>query len=111
MGLPNRVNILGVEHKIEYVDNPAEVDIWKRSSLWGQIDHWTRTIRVYKNSRPDPDVWETVWHEILHGISNSLKIKVNGGSLHDAEEAIDLLSLAITDVLFRNGWIRETLNE
>ncbi len=104
--IPDKVNILGVEYKIEYVDNPAEVDIFKRASLWGQIDYWTRTIRVYKNSRPATDIWETVWHEVLHGICECLKLKIDGKELSKSEDTVDLLALAITDTIFRNGWMQ-----
>ena len=54
MALPNKVNILGVEYKIFYFDKPSEVYIYKRESFWGQIDYWTRTIRVYKNVHNNP---------------------------------------------------------
>jgi len=101
---PDKVNILGVEYSIEYVDNPANVDMYKRESLWGQIDYWTRTIRIYDNGRSPEDVWRALLHEILHGISEPLKLKLKEEAMHDE---LDLLSIALTDVLFRNGWIKE----
>jgi len=101
---PQRVNILGITYSIEYVDKPSDVDIYKRESLWGQIDYWTRSIRVYANGRADEDVWETIWHEILHGIVEALKIKSLQSD--DSHDDLDLLALAITDVLFRNSWIK-----
>jgi hypothetical protein len=103
---PTVVNILGVDYRIEYVDNPAEVDIFRRTSLWGQVDYWTRTIRIYANNRPEADIWETLIHEVLHAISESLHIKINGNKLDDTGDAIDLIALGLTDVLFRNDWIR-----
>jgi len=53
---PNKVNILGIEYSITYLDKPSDVDIYKRESLWGQIDYWTRTIRIYDNGRPEEDI-------------------------------------------------------
>jgi hypothetical protein len=101
---PNSVNILGITYSIEYVDKPSDVDIYKRDSMWGQIDYWTRSIRVYDNGRPIEDVFETVLHETIHGIAEGLKIKsVSGDEGHDD---LSLLSLALSDVLFRNGWIK-----
>jgi len=100
---PDKVNILGVAYTITYVDKPSEVDIYKRESLWGQIDYWTRTIRVYDNGRPDEDVFHTVMHEVLHGISNSLKLILDKDEHHDD---LDILALALTDILFRNDWIK-----
>jgi hypothetical protein len=100
---PEIVSILGIEYKIEYVDNPYEVDINKREPLWGQIDYWTRTIRIYDNNRPQEDIWQTLMHEVLHGISEALNMKLNEDDMHDE---LDLLAIAITDVFFRNGWIK-----
>ena len=102
MGLPRKVVILGKTYTIEYVDNPAEVDILKREALWGQIDYWTRTIRIYKNKRELEDVWVTIIHEVLHGILTDLQIK----ALKEQEDDIALLSLGLTDTLIRNGWLR-----
>lgn len=98
---PTSVNIVGIEYQIEYVDRPSDVDIYKRESLWGQIDYWTRTIRVYDNGRSTEDRWHTIIHEVLHGVVTALKID----SLHEKEDDVDLLALALTDVLFRNRWI------
>ena len=98
---PDEINILGVVYKVIYVDKPSDVDIYKRDSLWGQIDYWTRTIRVYDDGeRPGEDIWHTIFHEIIHGIQAALNLK----SLKDAEDDIDVLSLALADVIFRNGW-------
>jgi len=99
---PKTVNILGVEYSITYVDNPSEVDIYKRASLWGQTDFWTRTIRIYDNGRPEEDVFQTVLHEVLHGVAEALKLELRKEERHDE---LDLIALALTDILFRNGWI------
>ncbi|MBE2200424.1 MAG: hypothetical protein IAE79_17550 [Anaerolinea sp.] len=98
---PTKVNILGVTYTVEYVQNPAEVDIFRRKSLWGQIDYWTRTIRIYDNGRPMEDLWQTLLHEILHGIAEAMHL--NG--LNEHHEELDIVALALTDVLFRNGWL------
>lgn len=102
---PLSVNILGTEYTIEYCNKPSEVDIYKRESLWGQIDYWTRTIRIYENDRINSDLWQTLIHEILHGIVVSLKIKELQGK--ENEDKIDLLALGLTDVLFRNRFLKE----
>lgn len=100
---PESVNILGIEYSITYVDKPSEVDIYKRNSMWGQIDYWTRTIRIYDNgSRPNEDVFQTVMHEVLHGIAEALKLDLRKDERHDE---LDILALALTDVFFRNGWL------
>lgn len=103
MFLPQKVNILGIDYAIIYVDNPAEVDLYKRKSLWGQIDYWTRTIRIYKYKRNSEDIFQTLMHEILHGISSALHLKwLDDDKNHDE---LDLLALAMVDILQRNNWI------
>lgn len=102
---PESVNILGVTYKISYVDKPPDVDIFKRASLWGQIDYWTRTIRVYDDgTQPPEDTWRMLFHEILHGIAHQLHLKVLEDE--DNHDLLDVLALALTDVLFRNDWIK-----
>jgi hypothetical protein len=106
MNKPTTVNILGKEYQIFYVDNPAEVDIYKRESLWGQIDYWTRTIRIYDNGSQDGDIWHNLWHEILHGIIDALHITDISSLGKDKEnEIVDLLALGIMDVISRNYWM------
>lgn len=100
---PNNLVILGTPYSIEYVDKPSEVDLYKRESLWGQIDYWTRTIRIYDNGNADEDVWHTILHEVLHGITNGLKLtELDKDANHD--EMI-VLALALVDVMVRNGWL------
>jgi len=102
---PTEINILGIQYRVEYMDKPSDVDIYKRESLWGQIDYWTRTIRIYDNGRQQEDIWQTVLHEVLHGIAEALKLSVLGNA--DYHDELDLLALALVDVLFRNGWMKE----
>ena len=102
MKLPERVNILGVEYTIEYLDNPADVDSYHRQSKWGEIDFWTRSIRVYKGDRPFEDIWGTIFHEIFHGISEALHLK----NVDDENDTVDLLGMAFADLLIRNDWLK-----
>ena len=100
---PTEIVILGIPYAITYTDKPSEVDIFKRASLWGQIDYWTRTIRIYDNGNSDEDVWHTIVHEVCHGITAGLKLsELDKDENHDE---IDVLSLALTDVMIRNGWL------
>lgn len=104
MKYPEKVNILGIEYSIEYVDKPSEVDIYKRVSLWGQIDAWTRTIRIYDKDRAREDVWETIVHEVLHAIDNHLHLKLFDDE--DGHDSLGVLALALMDTFFRNGWMK-----
>lgn len=100
---PEKVNILGICYTIEYTDKPSDVDIYKKESLWGQVDYWTRTIRVYDNERTGEDIWQTIFHEVLHGIVKHLHLD----SLDKEEDQLDMLALALVDVLFRNNWMKK----
>ena len=105
MDLPREVNIMGIIYKIEYYDKPSDVDVFKRTSLWGQYDSWTRTIRVYNDGKlPITKIWQTIFHELLHAIADVLNIK--NKKLNDEEQVIDILSSALIDVLSRNGWMK-----
>lgn len=104
---PDSVIILGKRYEITYTDKPSDVDIYQRESMWGQIDLWTRTIRIYDNRRSIEDLWETILHEVLHGIVIELNIKTLDGDDH--EDDIDILALALMNVMFSNRWLREEI--
>ena len=100
---PKRINILGVQYQVIYFDNPAEVDSERRKALWGQVDYWTRTIKVYDNGRPTTDIWKTIIHEIIHAIGAATH-RDEFNSACD-EDAIDCLALGLMDVFTRNRWL------
>lgn len=101
----NKINILGKIYKIEYLEKPSDVDIFKRESLWGQIDYWTRTIRVYAHNRVETDIFETLLHEILHAIETDLHLNAFKGKQYGSHEELDILACALSDTLVRNGLI------
>lgn len=100
---PEKVRIGGREYQIIYVDKPSEVDSFKRESLWGQIDYWESTIRIYDNQRTAFDIWHTIFHEMLHGIAKAYNLKILEGE--ENHEALDTLAGALLDTLQRNGWL------
>jgi len=103
--LPDVVIISGIPYTIEYKENPSDVDIHRRDSMWGQIDYWTKTIRIYNNGNPPQDVWSSIFHEVLHGIAEAFNIdSLRGEGSH---EDLDLLALALYDTFSRNGWLAE----
>ncbi len=100
---PKELNILGRKYTVEYVNSPAEVDPHKRESLWGSMDPWTRTIRVYDNGRAIEDIIEVLLHETLHSIEQDLKLDAFSGS--EGHDELDILGIALADFLIRNNWI------
>lgn len=101
---PKKVDILGTSYSVEYCEKPSDVDLYKRESLWGQVDYWTRSIRIYDHERSDPDVWQTLLHEVLHAIATDLHLKVLGNK--ENHDELDLVALALIDILLRNGWLK-----
>jgi hypothetical protein len=112
MNKPESVIIFGKKYKIEYVKNASEVDIFKRESLWGQVDFWTCTIRVFDSNRDTIDIFETIVHEMLHAISFDLKIKDSNNKLiYTNEDIISLLAMGLADTFTRNGWVKINVPE
>jgi hypothetical protein len=100
---PTKVNIMGTTYTIRYCKKPSDVDIHKYNSYWGQIDFWTRTIRIYDNGRQDADLWKTIIHEVLHGIAQAYNISQLCGERNHS--ALDTLASAIADTFMRNNWL------
>jgi hypothetical protein len=103
---PESVEIFGIRYTITYCDKPSDVDIFQRKSLWGQIDYWTRTIRIYDNKTAPADIWDTLIHEVLHGIVGALHITGKIEDDKEGEDIVGLLALGLNDVMLRNGWIK-----
>ena len=104
---PTEINILGKIYKITYVDKPSDVDIYKRESLWGQIDYWTRTIRVYDNNASEEDIWEILWHEMLHGIAESLKLKSLQCNKDEEKQRPGSIGPGYNRYVISNGWFKK----
>jgi len=98
---PETLNILGIPYKIRYVDKLTDVTKNDRTTgVIGEIDYVDKIISIYDNGRSINDIWETIIHEVIHGIAESLYIKPLIGE--ENETAVDLLGLALSDFLFRN---------
>ena len=110
---PTSVNVGGIIYKIVYTDKSSDTDAEGRQAVWGQIDYWTRTIRVYQKNRTTQDIWHTIFHEIIHAISQQYQlnleekqIDVNTEGADDESAFIDVFSLLLFDTLKRNNWIK-----
>jgi hypothetical protein len=105
---PDEVVILGIPFSITYYEKASDVGLDGRTVVAGSIDYWTNSIKIHDDGQPLEDIWQTLWHEIIHGIVKLLHIS----SLQDAEDNvihddIDILALALSDLLFRNEWIKD----
>lgn len=100
---PSEIKIFDIVYKIIYADKPSDVDIYKRDSLWGQIDYWTRTIRIYRANRTYDDIMQTIWHEVIHGIAEALHID---GVINDENQIVDLLATGINSIISDNKWVK-----
>jgi len=101
---PTRITILGVPHKVEYKENVG--DIMERETAWGSFDPWTREIKVWAPKGRDwADVLETLIHEVLHAVKHLLHLEAFAGDV--GHDELDLVALALTDMLIRNNWLKE----
>jgi len=106
-GLPKTLNICGFKYKIEYTTDTIKTDIFKRDSIYGQIDYVTRTMRIYigdKKQLQKTEIINTILHEMIHGITtqNPLLEKMLG---KDEELFTSTFALLLTDTLIRNNLI------
>ena len=107
--LPSKIKVLGIVYSVEYVDKPSDVDIHHRESLWGHVDYWTRSIRIYRNKLEENSVFYHLWHELVHALSEMLRIDTSKGRLTDDEKAVDLMALGISSILMENPEIAQWL--
>ena len=111
MKLPETVMIAGVPHKVEYCTRASEVDINKRESLWGQIDFWTKTIRIYTKDNPYAAIFKVLLHEMIHGYGAEWDIKDLNPESEDTETKTDLLANLFFDLFISNPWLINSMEE
>lgn len=101
---PTEVNILGIKYKINYYKDPVEVDVNGKEGYWGQIVFWDREIRILDNGkRTDEDIFQTILHEVGHGLAERLKSKCLDDDDNHAE--FTTFITALSDTLVRNDWV------
>jgi hypothetical protein len=100
-GYPEEVNILGVVYRIEYTAEVLKDGTDDDVAALGHIDYVNRVIRVFEEGRQRGDVWSTIIHEIVHGITEDIKIR----SLSENHDDLERLAVCLTDTLIRNGWM------
>jgi len=105
MKLPKEIDILSTKYKIEYLDNTLDVDPDHREPMFGNIDFWSRTIRIYKKDLQTVDVFKTLIHEIIHAVIEAARIS-EISELEKYEDITDLLTVLLTDTFLRNKFIK-----
>jgi hypothetical protein len=103
---PNSINILGKTYTVTYCDKVSDVDIYGRKSIWGQVDYWSRSIRVFAGL-PEAEILQTIIHEVLHAISCELHLKIWNYDTDDGHDELDLVAMALADVMNRNNWLKD----
>jgi len=103
---PDSINILGKHYSVTYVDKPSGVDIHNHESLWGQIDPWTHSIRIYApDNFSEEEILDTILHEVLHVLGT--KLRLNSFNDNDNHDELSLLAMGLADTFIRNGWLCE----
>jgi hypothetical protein len=95
---------LGSEYKVIMCDNTADVDINQRENLFGQVDVWTCTIRLYKQ-RPYRDLRKTWMHEVIGHLV--LEDHLNSDRVQPTDHEIDVMVDVMYDTLERNGLLAD----
>lgn len=110
---PISVNVGGIIYKIIYTDKSSDTDVEGRQAIWGQIDYWTRTIRILQKNRTKDDILHTLFHEIIHAISQEYQLGLEEKEINiknkgdDSESSfIDVFSLILFDTLTRNNFLK-----
>ncbi len=98
MKLPKKLTILGIPFKVIYFDDGNRVDSKDDKYLYGQLCNDDGTMRVLRGKRPIEDIWQTIWHEVIHSITGQL-----GSHRKMTEADVDALSTAINDFMWRNN--------
>jgi hypothetical protein len=97
--IPKSIVVNGKKWTIEICEKAGDVDKDKRECCFGQTDHWTHTIRLYKTQ--EAAMWETFWHEMFHVFFDQLEEE----KLHDNEKLVSQLGGILNDTLIRNNLI------
>lgn len=110
MKKPQSVNILGAVYAIEYVKEPMVEDEDNTRVSIGHISYVDRKILVYDRNRGLSDLWDTILHEVVHGIVEEMFIRAfepDETHKHDGKhDDLGRLANGLSDTLIRNGWIK-----
>jgi hypothetical protein len=101
--LPSSVNVCGIRWDVVIVDDPADVDAFRRAPLWGQMVPARREIRI-QGGRPPEELLATLLHEIVHIVRD--EVLAVGTETREDEQEVTALSAVLADTLIRNNLAR-----
>lgn len=102
MGLPESIKIFDSVFKIEYFDTHLKVDPEGKEELSGLVDYASSSIRIFNGFGNVDDVFQILWHEVLHALGEKLKIKYLRDDSEKADERVDMLAIAINTIIKDN---------
>lgn len=102
MKLPTSIKIFDSTFKIEYFDSHIKVDPDEEEELSGLVDYASSTIRIFNGYGNADDVFQIIWHEVLHAIGEKLKIKYLRSDDLKSDENVDLMAIAINTIIRDN---------
>lgn len=104
--LPKTLTLFSKVYDIKYIKNVENVDDAKEDLLFGKINFYDNTVRVYL---PDIDrkiycTWHHIIHEIVHAIVENMGIKFGKGA--DEESIVNSFALGMTHFLLDNDLLK-----
>lgn len=105
---PTRIKILDQIFKIFYSDKLSEIDSDGIKQAYGQTNFHNKTIRIYRpKDFSTAEVWNTIMHEAVHVIFETLKIAEGDEKLSQEayqEKAVHLLATGINTMMIDNDF-------
>ena len=89
---PSKAYICGKPNAIRYTDELVDE---------GTVDYRRRLISIMcDKDSSDEDIWDRILHEVLHTIDYEYALRLK-------ETQIRILGSALSDVFWRNKWIKQ----
>lgn len=106
MKIPSKIIISGMEYKVELTDEVILSSAHQRA--YGHINFENKVIRIDKTLRDEQGHFQTLIHEIIHGIVEDREISFQ----QDSEESIvDQLAKGLFQVLKDNQLHLKSVNK
>lgn len=110
--LPSKIKILDQIFDIIYVEKISEVDGEGIKSVLGQADLIDHKIRIYKpKGYSGSEVWNTIFHEMIHVICEVLKIEeIIEKDDKSQERIVNLLATGLNTTMIDNKFCFKDIN-